>query len=141
MSMHASTAMLDRTQSLQLLREDQVSLEVPRPSYESEGSERVSRGSVTLPSGGRWSAALEVRMRDDQGALLTMNRSGPGAGPAPSDATLMIPPGEADALLTLLTGLIEQARADGVLERRPEGKPRRKTRSRTAPPNAPASSE
>ena len=138
--MHASTAMLDRTQSLQLLREDQVSLEVPRPSYESEGSERVSRGSVTLPSGGRWSAALEVRMRDDQGALLTMNRSGPEAGPAPSDATLMIPPGEADALLTLLTGLIEQARADGVLERRPEGKPRRKTRSRTVPPHAPASS-
>ena len=138
--MQASTAMLDRTQSLRLLREDQVSPEVPRPSYESEGSERVSRGSVTLPSGGRWSATLEVRMRDDQGALLTMDRSGPGAGPAPSDATVMIPPSEADALLTLLTGLIEQARADGVLERGPEGKLRRKTRSRTAPPSAPASS-
>jgi hypothetical protein len=138
--MRASTAMLDRTQSLQLLREDQVSIEVPRPAYESEGSEQVSRGSVTLPAGGRWSATLEVRMRDDQGALLTVNRSGPGAGPVPSDASLMIPPGEADALLTLLTGLIEQAGADGVLERGPEGKLRRKTRSRTVPPSAPASS-
>jgi hypothetical protein len=138
--MHASTAMFDRTQSLRLLREDQVPLEVPRPSYENEGSEWVSRGSVTLPSGGRWSATLEVRMRDDQGALLTMNRSGPGTGPAPSDASLMIPPGEADTLLTLLTGLIEQARADAVLERRPEGKSRRTTRTRTVPPNAPASS-
>jgi hypothetical protein len=138
--MHTSTATLDQTQSLRLLREDQVSLETPRPSYEDEGSELVSRGSVTLPSGGRWSATLEVRMRDDQGALLTMNRSGAGAGPAPSDASLMIPPGEIDALLTLLTGLVEQARADGVLERGGQGTPRRKARSRTAPPDTPASS-
>jgi hypothetical protein len=138
--MHASTALLDRAQSLRLLREDQVSLETPSPSYENEGSELVSRGSVTLPSGGRWSATLEVRMRDDQGALLTMNRSGPGAGPAPSDASLMIPPGETDALLTLLMGLVEQARADGVLTRGREGTPRRKPRSRVVPPDAPASS-
>ena len=137
--MLASSPMVDRTQSLQLLREDQASPGVPRPSYESEGSERVSRGSVTLTSGGRWSATLEVRMGDEQGALLTMDRSGPGGGPAPSDASVMIPPGEADALLTLLTGLIEQARADGVLERRPEGKPRRTTKSRTVPQSAPAS--
>jgi hypothetical protein len=123
--MHSSTTLLDRAQSLRLLREDQISLETPRPTYENEGSELVSRGSVTLPSGGRWSATLEVRMRDDQGALLTMNRSGPDAGPAPSDASLMIPPGEVDALLTLLTGLVEQARADGVLERGRQGTPRR----------------
>jgi hypothetical protein len=137
--MRASTGMLHRTQSLQILREDQVSLETPRPSYENEGSERVSRGSVTLPSGGRWNATLEVRMRHDQGALLTLNRSGPGAGPAPSDASLMIPPGEAEALLTLLAGLVEQARADGVVER-PESTARRKARSRAVPPNAPMSS-
>ena len=138
--MHASTALLDRTQSLRLVREDQVSLETPRPFYEGEGSERVSRGAVTLPSGGRWCATLEVRMPDEQGALLTVNRSGPGAGPAPSDASLMIPPGEAEALLTLLTGLVAQARADGVLEKGSEGKPRRKTKTRAVPPNAPASS-
>jgi hypothetical protein len=140
MSMHASTAVLERGQSLQLLREDQVSLRVPSPSYESEGSERVSRGSVTVPSGGRWSASLEVRMRDDQGALLTINRSGPGTGPAPSDASLMIPPGEADALLILLAGLVKQARADGVLAPRAEGKPRRSTGALGGPPSAPSSS-
>lgn len=78
-------------------------------------------------------------MRRDQGALLTIDRSGPGAGPAPSDASLMIPPGEADALLTLLKGLIEQARADGVLEGRPEKKPRRTARPRTVPPSTPVS--
>jgi hypothetical protein len=138
--MRASTAILDRPQSLHLLREDHIAPEVPRPVYEREGSERVSRGSVTLLSGGRWSATLEVRMQDDQGALLTVKRSGPGVGPAPSDASLMIPPGEADALLTLLTGLVEQARADGVLERGTEGRPRRKARPSRVPPNAPASS-
>jgi len=79
-------------------------------------------------------------MPDEQGALLTVNRSGPGAGPAPSDASLMIPPGEAEALLTLLTGLVAQARADGVLEKGSEGKPRRETKTRAGPPNAPASS-
>ena len=138
--MHASSAMLDRTLSPQLLREDQVTLETPRTAYENEGSELVSRGSVTLPSGGWWSATLEVRLRDHQGALLTITRTGPGADPPPSDASLMIPPGEADALLMLLTGLVEQARADGVLERGREGKPRHKTRSRAGPPDAPASS-
>jgi hypothetical protein len=138
--MHTSTASLDPTRSLRLLREDQISLETRRPPYENEGSELVSRGSVTLLSGGRWSATLEVRMRDDQGALLTMNRSGPGTGPVPSDASLTIPPGEIDALLTLLTGLVEQARADGVLERSRQGTPRRKTKSRAAPPDTPASS-
>ncbi len=137
--MHRHTATVNLCTSLQLLREDQISPEVARPSYESEGSERVSRGSVTVPSGGRWSASLEVRMRGDQGALLTIDRSGPGAGPAPSDASLMIPPGEADALLTLLKGLIEQARADGVLEGRPEKKPRRTARPRTVPPSTPVS--
>jgi hypothetical protein len=138
--MHRSTTLLARSQSLQLLREDQVSLEVPHPAYESEGSERVSRGSVTLPSGGRWSATLEVRMGDNQGALLTVDRSGPGAQLSPLDASLTLPPGEAEALLTLLAGLIEQARADGVLEPRLEGKPRRSTRRRGGPPVGPDSS-
>lgn len=138
--MQAHVVRPNRTPSLQLLRENHVSPEVPRPAYESEGSERVSRGSVTLPSGGRWSATLEVSMRDDQGALLTMIRSGPGLGPAPSDASVMIPPGEADALLTLLTGLIKQARGDRVLEEGLEDQPRKKARSRTAPRDLPDSS-
>jgi hypothetical protein len=136
--MHDGGAMLNWARSLHLLREDQIPPAVSRPSYENEGSERVSRGSVTLPSGGRWSASLEVRMGDDQGALLTMNRAGAGAGPAPSDASLMIPPDEADVLLLLLKGLIEQARADGVLAPRPAVSPR-SPRPRTGSPGAPGS--
>jgi hypothetical protein len=139
MSVLTSAAMTDRPQFLRLLREDQVSLQGRRITYEREGTELVSRGSVTLPTGGRWSAVLEVRIRDDRGALLTVTRTGPGAGPAPSDASLMIPPGEADAFLTLVTGLVEQAGADGVVERRPRDKSRRRASSRTAPPDAPAS--
>jgi hypothetical protein len=59
-----------------------------------------------------------------QGALLTVNRFGPGVGPSPTEASVMIPPGEAEALLTLLTGLIRQAKRDGVLaEHIPDGAP------------------
>jgi hypothetical protein len=136
MSTHSSSAKLNPTRSLQLLREDQIAPESPLLTYENEGSDRLSRGSVTVASGGWWSGSLEVRMGADQGALLTITRSGAGVGPAPTDASLVIPPGEADALLTLLTGLVAHARADGVLEQSAQAKPRRKTKS-TAHPEAP----
>lgn len=95
----------------------------------------VSRGSVSLASGGCWSATLEVRMGSEQGALLTVNRFGPGAGPSPTDASVMIPPGEADALVTLLTGLIRQARTDGVLEGRGQDLPVRRSRAKEIKPD------
>lgn len=122
---------------LRIVREDQVPPGDPSPSYEDEGSDLVSRGSVTLPSGGCWSASVEVRMGAEQGALLTVNRSGSGAGPAPTEASLMIPPGEADALLALLTGLIRQARSDGVLEGNVRHKRARGLRSESPPPDSP----
>lgn len=129
----SSTTTLDRTQRLQLVHEDQIAPHPTRVTYEREGSERVAKGSVTLPSGGWWSGSLEVRMGGDQGALLTVLRSGAGAGPAPSEASLVIPPGEADALLALLTGLVAHARADGVLAQHAEAGPRRKARSSRGP--------
>ena len=119
----------------QLLREDRVALDTHRPSYEDEGSDQVSRGSVSLPSGGRWSWTLEVRMASEQGALLTVHRSGAGAGPAPTEASLVIPPGEEAAFLTLLTGLVAQGRKHGVLSPAPEGKPGRRVRPQPAPPD------
>jgi hypothetical protein len=120
---------------VQLLREDRVALGTHRPTYEDEGSDQVSRGSVSLPAGGRWSAMLEVRMGSEQGALLTVHRSGAGAGPAPSEASLVIPPGEEEAFLTLVTGLVAQGRRHGVLSPAPEGKSRRRVRPRPTPPD------
>lgn len=139
-AMHQSIALLKPVETVQLVRENQVPVGTARPSYENGGSEVLSRGSVTVPSGGCWSAELEVRMGSGQGALLTLSRSGPAAGPSPSDATLVIPPGEADAFLTLLMGIVHQARADGVLERASHGARSRRSKLGPEPPDAPTSS-
>ena len=133
MSPDSNVGSLVHPRPVQLLREDRVALDTHRPSYEDEGSDQVSRGSVSLPLGGRWSATLEVRMAGDQGALLTVHRSGTGAGPAPTEASLVIPPGEEEAFLTLLNGLVAQGRRHGLLRPAPEGKPRR--RARPQPPD------
>jgi len=87
-----------------------------RGGYENEGSNRVARGSVTLPSGGWWFSQLEVPIAGDQSALLTFGRQGPGASIGPDEAAVVIPPGEADAVLTLINGIFTQARSDGVLQ-------------------------
>lgn len=83
--------------------------------YENEGSERVCRGSVTLPSGACWRSKLQVPIRGDESALLTLCRQAAEPGVAPDEAALVIPSGEADALVALLQGLFTQARRDGVL--------------------------
>ena len=98
-----------------LLRESRVPPEAARGSYENEGSERVCRGSIALPSGGRWSSKLEVPMNGDESALLTIRREAPEPSLAPDEASLVVPPDEADALLALLEGLFSQARRDGVM--------------------------
>lgn len=84
-------------------------------SYENQGSDRVSRGSVVLPSGTCWFAKLEVPMNGDGSALLTLGRQAAGPSIAPGEASLVVPPGEARALLALLQGLFAQARQDGVI--------------------------
>jgi hypothetical protein len=112
---------LSSTRALLLLREDQVSPKTSRNAYEAEGSERVSRGSVTLPSGARWFSKLEVPMVGDQSALLTIGRQGPGASIESESTALVLPPGEADAVLALLNGVITQARSHGVLRDHPAG--------------------
>lgn len=100
---------------LSLLREARVPPGAARGSYENEGSERVSRGSIALPSGTCWLSKLQVPMNGDESALLTVRRQAPGPSLAPDEASLVVPPGEADALLALLEGLFAQARRDGVM--------------------------
>lgn len=88
--------------------------------YEPGHSERQVTGSVTVGQESRWSALLAVPMTGDQSVLLTIERDGPTPAGAPAipEVTLIIPPGEADALLMLLQGIVAQARRDGVLPRR-----------------------
>lgn len=90
----------------------------PKPGgYEREHSERQVSGSVTLRQGVQWFATLAVPMTGDQSLLVTMERKGPRPPGAPEvdDVMLVIPPGESDAALELLRGIVAHARQDGVL--------------------------
>jgi hypothetical protein len=102
-----------------LLREASLPPGASPGSYESEGSERVARGSVMLPSGACWLSKLEVPMNGGELALLTVCRQGPGQSLSPDEASLVIPASEVDALLALLNGLFAQARRDRVIDPAP----------------------
>jgi hypothetical protein len=85
--------------------------------YEPEHSERQASGSVAVGQDSRWSGTLAVPMTGDQSLLIIISREGtvPAGAPTVPPVTLVIPPGEVDAVLTLLRGLIAQARREGVL--------------------------
>jgi hypothetical protein len=87
------------------------------PGYEAEHSERQVTGSVQVGQEGRWVGTLAVPMTEDQSVLVTLEREGPAPAGAPAvqQVMLVIPPGEADAVLTLLRGIVAHARRDGVL--------------------------
>ena len=93
--------------------------------YEPEHSDRQVSGSVAVGLGCRWFGSLAVPMTGDQSVLVTIEREGPvpAGAPAVPRVELVIPPGELDALITLLRGLLGQARGDGVLLRRSSRKP------------------
>jgi hypothetical protein len=90
------------------------------PEYEPGHSERQVTGFVAVGLDGRWSATLAVPMTGDQTVLVTLDRHGPtpAGGPAVPETALVIPPGEIDAVITLLQGIVAQGRRDGVLVRR-----------------------
>jgi hypothetical protein len=78
--------------------------------YRHSRNRLVWRGSIEVSKGGCWSASLELPPDQDAAALLTLERKGKGAGLRPKDAALVVPAGEADALLVLLSGLFDRAR-------------------------------
>ena len=81
-----------------------------RPRYRRNAGERQWHGVVQVSKGGWWSGRIQLPSNDDAAALLTIERKGKGATLLPKDAALVIPAGEAETLLELLTGLIERAR-------------------------------
>jgi hypothetical protein len=87
------------------------------PAYEPGHSERQVTGSVTVGQERRWVATLAVPMTGDPSVLVTLEREGPVPAGAPDvhEVALVIPPGEADAVITLLRGIVAHARRDGVL--------------------------
>jgi hypothetical protein len=102
--------------------------------YEAGHSERQVTGSVAVGQESRWVATMAVPMTGEQSALVTIEREGPTPAGAPDvpEVTLVVPPGELDALLTLLGGIVAQARRDGVLVRR-RGRAQGRLAERTGP--------
>lgn len=91
----------------------------PAPEYEPGHSERQVHGAITVSAECRWLATLAVPMTGDQSVLLTLAREGPTAPGAPTieEVSIVVPPGEVDALVTLLRGLVAHARSASVLSR------------------------
>ena len=89
----------------------------PQFTYEDEGSERLTRGAVTLPDGAWWAAELSVAVGDDNATLLRLERHGatPEGFGGELSAEVMIPTVEAGAVVTLLGGVVAHALRDGVL--------------------------
>jgi hypothetical protein len=85
--------------------------------YEPGHSERQVTGSVVVGQETQWMATLAVPMTGDQSALLTLEREGPSAPDAPcvEQVMLVIPPGEEEAVLALLRGIVDHARENRVL--------------------------
>jgi hypothetical protein len=85
--------------------------------YQSEHSERQVSGSVGVSPGARWMGSLSVAKGGDQSLLLIMQRDGPLPAEAPlvDEVALVIPPGEAHAVVTLLQGLVEHAKQAGIM--------------------------
>ena len=92
--------------------------EAPRP-YEDEGSVREARGAVGVAPGVWWSVALRAPVAVDEGAAaavhLRLERHGPMASVSHDGSIdLTVPAAELDAIVTLLAGIVAQARRDGV---------------------------
>jgi hypothetical protein len=99
---------------------------VGRIQYEPEGSDRRATGSVSLRSGGWWSADLIVSIRREGEILLTIHRHGaPGQEDDGASVDLCLGHNDLEALPVLLSGVIAQARRDGVLTRRGRAAPKR----------------
>ena len=99
---------------------------VRRIQYEPEGSDRRATGSVSLRSGGWWSADLIVSIRREDEVLMTIQRHGaPGQEDDGGSVDLCLGHGDLDALSVLLSGVIAQARRDGVLTPRVRAAPKR----------------
>jgi hypothetical protein len=87
-------------------------------TYESEGSESRTLGSIPVAPGAHWTVTLTVPIPPRDIAFLQLERRGElpaGYLGAEESALLSLPIGEADALIALLVGVVAQARRDGVL--------------------------
>ena len=83
------------------------------PAFESEGAEQQVLGSVQLDMESRWSAVLTVPIPDSGTVFLSAKRHGPvpeGYRGGTDEIDVSFPVEETDAVLTLITSVIAEAR-------------------------------
>jgi hypothetical protein len=88
------------------------------PAYESEGSELRALGTVQVGGDAGWTAILTVPSPARNVAFVELERRGArpdGYRGSEEAAHLSLPVAELDALVTLLVGVVDQARLDGLL--------------------------
>ena len=88
------------------------------PAFESEGAEQQVLGSVQLDTESRWSAVLTVPVPDSGTVFLSAKRHGPlpdGYRGGTDEIDVSFPVQEMDAVVTLITSVIAEARRVGVL--------------------------
>lgn len=91
------------------------------PAFESEGAEQQVLGSVHLATESRWSAVLTVSVPDSGTVFLSAKRHGPvpdGYRGGTNEIDVSFPVEETDAVVTLVTSVIAEARRVGVLRDR-----------------------
>lgn len=91
------------------------------PTFESEGAEQQVLGSVNLDTEARWSAVVTVSVPDSGTVFLSAKRHGPvpeGYRGGTDEIDVSFPVEETDAVVTLITSVIEEARRVGVLRDR-----------------------
>lgn len=93
----------------------------PVPTFESEGAEQQVLGSVHLDTEARWSAVITVSVPDSGTVFLNAKRHGPlpeGYRGGTDEIDVSFPVEETDAVVTLVTSVIAEARHVGVLRDR-----------------------
>jgi hypothetical protein len=86
--------------------------------YDDEGSERTAIGSASVSLDCWWRATLTVPLPAADAVFMRIERRGPlpdGYRGAEESGGFSLPVGELDAVMAALTGVIAQARRDGVL--------------------------
>ncbi|MFL5606041.1 MAG: hypothetical protein ACJ8AD_06310 [Gemmatimonadaceae bacterium] len=86
--------------------------------YEDEGSERSAIGSASVSVDCWWRATLTVPLPAADAVFIRIERRGPlpdGYRGAEESGGFSLPVGELDAVVQALTGVIAQARRDGVV--------------------------
>lgn len=91
------------------------------PTFESEGAEQQVLGSVQLDRESSWFAVLTVSIPDGGAVFLSATRHGPvpeGYRGGTDEINVSFPVEETDAVVTLVTSVIGEARRVGVLRDR-----------------------